>query len=168
MARDLIGQRVHSFDFDDQDLDGERACYVTGVVTGILKTGEVAEDGETSFQDCDRYIIAAESRTFAGQPQELVVPGQPFFPPLNGTPSWRGRTMNGVVRVTAPQDVAFRVMYNALKLLTITPDARNALEAVDPAALRQIRRAIETAEAAADDALIAPYDGDVPAEARSL
>ncbi len=96
---EMIGQRVRSFDFADQDIEGERACYVTGVVTGILKAGDLASDGETVFHDCDRYIIEAESRTFAGKPTDLVYDGQQFFPPLNGTPSWMGGIMNGVVPI---------------------------------------------------------------------
>lgn len=95
-AQALIGQRVRSFDFEDRALEGERACYVTGTVTGILGAGELAADGETVFHDCDRYVIVAESRTFAGKPTDLACPDQQFFPPLNGTESWMGRTMDGV------------------------------------------------------------------------
>lgn len=163
-----MGERVHSFDFDGRDLHGEAACYVTGLVTGVLKAGDLADDGETVFHDCDRYVIVAESRTFAGKPKELAYEGQQFFPPLNGTQSWMGGTMNGVVRVTTPQDRSFRIMYNALALVTMAPDVVASLEELDPAMLRQIRRAMETAEAVADEALIAPYDGDVPDEARSI
>jgi len=86
-AQALIGQRVRSFDFYDRDIEGERACYVTGTVTGILPAGDLADDGETKFNDCDRYIIRAESRTFAGEPTALACEGQQFFPPLNGTPT---------------------------------------------------------------------------------
>lgn len=95
-ARALIGRRVRSFDFEDRDLEGERACYVTGTVTGILRAGEFAADGETYFPDCDRYVIRAESRVFAGKDTPLACEGQEFFPPLNGTESWMGRTMDGV------------------------------------------------------------------------
>ncbi len=167
-TNDLIGERVHSFDFDDRDLTGDAACYVTGTVTGILKRGDLADDGETSFPDCDRYVIVAESRTFGGKLTDLAVQDQQFFPPVNGTQSSMGGTMNGVVRAATPQEVSFRIMYNALALLTVAPDVVAALEAVDPAALRQVRQAMATAEAAADDDLLAPYDGHVPAEARSL
>lgn len=96
-AKCLVGFRVHSFDFDGRDLHGEAACYVTGIVVGILKAGDLAEDGETAFHDCDRYVIAAESRTFSGKETNLVYSGQQFFPPLNGTPTYMDHVMTGVV-----------------------------------------------------------------------
>ena len=98
VAEDLIGKRVHSFDFpgSTRDLEGERACYVTGTVPGILKAGDLASDGETSFADCDRYIIVADSRIFAGKPEALACEGQEFFPPLNGTMTSMGNIWNCV------------------------------------------------------------------------
>ena len=86
-AQALIGQRVRSFDFYDRDIQGERACYVTGTVAGILKAGDLADDGKTRFHDCDRYVIRTESRIFGGEPTRLACEGQQFFPPLNGTPT---------------------------------------------------------------------------------
>ncbi len=164
----FVGKRVHSFDFDDRSLTGDLACYVTGIVRGILKAGDLAADGETVFHDCDRYVIVAESRTFTGELTDLAHPGQQFFPPLNGTETlMTGETMSGVVLAETPQDLSFRIMYNALSLLTMAPDVVASLEELDPAMLRQIRRAIETAETVADDALLAPYNGDVPDEARA-
>lgn len=107
-ARHLIGARVHSFDFHGRELEGERACYVTGTVVGILEAGELADDGETRFNDCDRYIIAVSRRTFAGRhtgPFGGTAPsgGERVFPPLNGTPSTMGGVMNGVVHVEASE-----------------------------------------------------------------
>ena len=98
-AEALIGITVRSFDFEwHRNIEGENACYVIGTVTGILKRGEFASDGETSFPDCDRYIITADSKTFRGEHDRLQVENQQFFPPLNGTPSFDGTT-NMVERV---------------------------------------------------------------------
>ena len=71
--------------------------------------------------------------------------------------------------MTEQQRLAFRIMYNALRVIAETPEPMAALKAVDPMALRQAQRAIETADIVAlnDDSLIAPYNGDVPAEART-
>ena len=97
-ARQLIGHVVRSFDFDGRDLEGDLACYVTGTVIGIIEAGELADDGETVFNDCDRYIIAGVSHTFSGK-EKLFGLRHRVFPPLNGTPMWSGETTNGVVRI---------------------------------------------------------------------
>jgi hypothetical protein len=102
-AQALVGQRVRSFDFYGRELEGERACYIVGTVIGILEAGDLADDGQTRFWDCDRYIIAVESRTFAGKEKSANLLDR-VFPPLNGTPSSMGETMNGVIRIN--QEVA--------------------------------------------------------------
>ncbi len=80
-----VGTRVRSFDFESRDLEGERACYVEGVVVGIVDEG----------MDCPRYNIRVERKVFGGK--ECEVPeGHHVYPPVNGTRTTFGRTTNGV------------------------------------------------------------------------
>ena len=88
-----VGNRVRSFDFaesfDDgaqfgRDLTGERACFVEGVVVGIESHG-----------GCDRYIIDVDRDVFGGEESTRRL-AQRVMPPVNGTPTWSGRTTNFV------------------------------------------------------------------------
>ena len=85
IKRDVrVGDRVRSFDFavttEDgkrlgRDLEGERACYVEGVVSSIEE-----------IQGCDRYVIEVSRRVFGGEvrpPRE----NDRVIPPVNGTPT---------------------------------------------------------------------------------
>lgn len=89
MSEVKVGDRVRSFHFEDRSLEGERACYVEGVV---LATGRFG------FPDCDRYKIAVDREVFGGELVE-VPDGHMVYPPLNGTPTWHGRVMDGVVKL---------------------------------------------------------------------
>lgn len=88
MDKIKIGDRVRSFDFDNRDVEGERACYVEGVVTGI---GLIV-------RDCDRYEIKIDRIVFAGDEQPVDL-NQFAYPPVNGTPIMgrRGKVTDGVV-----------------------------------------------------------------------
>lgn len=79
-----MGDKVRSFDFANgtfgYDLEGERACYVEGVILGV---------GDFLGQGFDQYKILCLKRIFGGkevQPEEDY-----FFPPVNGTPTWMGK-----------------------------------------------------------------------------
>lgn len=102
-----VGDRVRSFDFarpgtdDGRDLEGERACYMEGVVEAIVR-----EDGHgVRFPDCDRYRIRVDRIVFAGHEQTPESPMWAYrfppgedplvFPPVNGTPTMGG-TCDGV------------------------------------------------------------------------
>lgn len=83
----VVGSRVRSFDFPTttRDLEGDRACFVEGIVEGV----------ERHSFDCPRYVLRATRRVFTGK--EKPVPDELFFPPLNGTPmAWAGRVTDGV------------------------------------------------------------------------
>jgi hypothetical protein len=82
-----VGARVRSFDFPDvaRELEGERACYVEGVVEGVCR----------DFPDCPRYAIKVDRQVFAGKETDHLV-GEHVFPPLNGTPTWLGGTTDAV------------------------------------------------------------------------
>ncbi len=86
-----IGSRVRSFDFapHNRETEGEHACFVEGVVTGIKKT--------EGF--CDRFVIKVERRVFAGE--ESTDLGWEAFPPVNGTPSLFSGPTNGVEVINA-------------------------------------------------------------------
>ena len=80
-----VGSKVRSFDFESRDLEGERACYVEGVVKAI---GEVMEG-------CERYVIEVTRDVFGGEDSDRRV-GITVYPPINGTPSWLGGSTNCV------------------------------------------------------------------------
>lgn len=89
-----VGDTVRSYDFahvGEAEDEGERACYVEGVV-------ECITDPETHpyFTDCARYQVRVTRRVFSGK---AVDHAEHVYPPVNGTPSWMGRVMNGVRRV---------------------------------------------------------------------
>ena len=73
-----VGDRVRSFDYatspGGRDLDGERACYVEGVVEDLVRI-----DG------CLRYKILVERDVFGGKEESTRV-GRYMHPPVNGTP----------------------------------------------------------------------------------
>ena len=79
----FIGDRVRSFDFDCHDLEGERACYMEGQITGV-----------DQFEGCWRYKIEVRRSIFRGQ--EMSDFPSVIFPPINGTPTWTGRVTGGV------------------------------------------------------------------------
>lgn len=84
-----VGDRVRSFDFDDRDLEGERACYVEGRVEEIVESGW-----------CQRYAIRVERRVFGG---EEIAEGYEdmVYPPVNGTKFvLRGSVASGVERLS--------------------------------------------------------------------
>lgn len=89
-----VGSVVRSFDFAagkyGRDLEGERACYVEGVVEEI---GEVIEG-------CPRYKIRVTRDVFGGEEKPTRV-GTYVFPPINGTPTMLGRVMESVEVIDA-------------------------------------------------------------------
>ncbi len=84
----VVGTKVRSFDFalgpDGRALTGERACYIEGVVTGFER-----------LEGCDRYEIKVTRDVFGGKEDSRRV-GATIYPPVNGTPTWSGRVMDGV------------------------------------------------------------------------
>ena len=84
-----IGDTVRSFDFARfRDLRGQRACYVEGVVSSIVKKG-----GWTMLCiDVQRDVCGGE----------LVTPGREIVQvPANGTKKWNGEITDGVVLLSA-------------------------------------------------------------------
>ena len=80
-----VGNRVRSFDFPrSRDLEGERACYVEGIVEGF-----------EHVEGCERYKIRVERKVWAGEEVENPYRGH-VYPPLNGTPRTFGGECNGV------------------------------------------------------------------------
>lgn len=83
----VVGTKVRSFDFADRSLEGERACYVEGVVTGFER-----------MEGCDRYEIKVTLDVFGGKEESRRL-GATIYPPVNGTPTWTGRVTDGVEAV---------------------------------------------------------------------
>ena len=84
-----VRDRVKSYDFPDRlvyDRKGAEACFVEGVVIGIVR-----------MEGCDRYEIAVDRRVFRGMNEKG--PFAMVYPPVNGTPSLFGGPTNGVVKV---------------------------------------------------------------------
>lgn len=80
----LIGDRVRAFDFDDnRDLDGERACYMEGQITGL-----------EHHEGCWRYKIEVRKSIFRGM--NMTDFPAVVYPPVNGTPRMFGGECNGV------------------------------------------------------------------------
>ena len=88
-----IGNQVRSFDFaltlDDgaqlgRDLEGERACYVEGVVESFIE-----------LEGCQRYKIRVDRDVFGGEESDRRV-GNMIYPPVNGTPKLLGRVTDYV------------------------------------------------------------------------
>ena len=91
-----VGDRVRSFDFaesfDDgeqfgRDLEGERACYVEGIVLDM-----------TDREGCPRYEIHVDRDVFGGEESDRRV-GRVVYPPVNGTPKSFGGICDSVERV---------------------------------------------------------------------
>ncbi len=86
------GDKVKSYDFPENlEFDPDRAerNYVVGTVTDIVEK-----------HDCEHYKILVEYRVVSGEREETPT-GQLLFvyPPVNGTPTWTGKTTCGVVKV---------------------------------------------------------------------
>ena len=88
-----VGDRVRSFDFaesfDDgaqfgRDLEGERACYVEGVVLDLADR-----------EGCPRYEIHVDRDVFGGEESDRRV-GRVVYPPVNGTPKSFGGVCDSV------------------------------------------------------------------------
>ena len=83
-----VGSKVRSFDFArdgrGRQLEGERACYVEGVVEGFKK-----------LEGCERYVIRVERKVWAGEEVEDPYRGH-VYPPVNGTPKLFGGVCDGV------------------------------------------------------------------------
>ena len=80
----LIGDRVRAFDFDDdRDLEGSRACYMEGQITGIKQ-----------IEGCWRYKIEVRKCVFGGKVRDNFP--KVVYPPINGTPRLFGGVCDGV------------------------------------------------------------------------
>ena len=80
----LIGDRVRAFDFDDdRDLEGPRACYMEGQITGLEQ-----------MEGCWRYKIEVSKCVFGGEVRDRYP--AVVYPPINGTPRMFGGECNGV------------------------------------------------------------------------
>ena len=77
-----IGDAVRSYDHE-----GDDAMFVDGVVVALREV-----DG------CTRYDIVVTRHVRDGV-DNLRRAGAHVFPPLNGTQTWLGRTVRGVVRI---------------------------------------------------------------------
>lgn len=94
------GDTVRAFDFDNRMTQGDDACYVEGLVLGILNPGEKCPTNGGAFHDCPRYIIKTVKRVWGGV-VKTDVPTR-FYPPVNGTVKTFGGVCNGVVKVNVP------------------------------------------------------------------
>lgn len=95
-----VGTRVRSFDFPlmtreglalGLELEGERSCYMEGVVEAI---------GEDDLEGCRRYRILVDKIVRSGAESPVVVPeGERavIYPPLNGTPTFGSKCFGVVV-----------------------------------------------------------------------
>lgn len=80
----MIGDRVRSFDFHHRrDIEGPESCYMEGQITGL-----------EHIEGCWRYKIEVTRCVFGGE--ECADHPPTIFPPVNGTPTWTGRTTDGV------------------------------------------------------------------------
>ena len=80
----FIGDRVRAFDFDDEkDLEGRRACYMEGQITGLKHV-----------EGCWRYKIEVRKSIFRGM--DMTDFPSVVYPPVNGTPRMFGGECNGV------------------------------------------------------------------------
>ena len=86
-----VGDRVRSFDFIQgdfgRDLEGERACYVEGVVEALVER-----------EGCPRYEIRVELDIFGGDECNHRV-GNLVYPPVNGTPHLFGGSCDNVEKL---------------------------------------------------------------------
>lgn len=95
-----VGTRVRSFDFPlmtseglalGLELEGERSCYMEGVVQAI---------GEDDLEGCRRYRILVDKIVRSGAPSPVnAVEGQAplIYPPLNGTPTFGSKCFGVLV-----------------------------------------------------------------------
>jgi hypothetical protein len=87
-----IGDNVRSFDFAfgkfGRDLEGERACFVEGVVEDFEK-----------LEGCMRYKILVNKDVFGGDTDRSKRVGSYVFPPLNGTASMLEDSTNFVDKI---------------------------------------------------------------------
>ncbi len=82
-----VGDKVRSFDFPhSRDVDGDRACYVEGVVEGFKEV-----------EGCERYVVRVDRKVFAGKEEDILGRYPYVFPPVNGTPRLLGGVCDGVV-----------------------------------------------------------------------
>ena len=83
-----VGSKVRSFDFArdgrGRQLEGERACYIEGVVKGFK-----------DLEGCKRYVIRVDRKVWAGEEVENPYRGN-VYPPVNGTPTSLGGVCDGV------------------------------------------------------------------------
>ena len=83
-----VGSKVRSFDFArdgrGRQLEGERACYIEGVVEGFKH-----------LEGCERYVIRVDRKVWAGEEVDNPYRGH-VYPPVNGTPTSLGGVCNGV------------------------------------------------------------------------
>ncbi len=83
-----VGSKVRSFDFArngrGRQLEGERACYIEGVVEGFK-----------DLEGCERYVIRVDRKVWAGEEVENPYRGN-VYPPVNGTPKLFGGACDGV------------------------------------------------------------------------
>ncbi len=83
----LIGDRVRSFDFkDNKDLEGKRACFMEGQITGIEQV-----------EGCWRYKIEVR-RCVGGGVEQTNFPAV-IYPPINGTRRMFGGVCDGVEKI---------------------------------------------------------------------
>ena len=84
-----VGSKVRSFDFArdgrGRDLEGERACYVEGVVEGFKEV-----------EGCERYIVRVDRKVFGGEEEDILGRFPHVYPPINGTPKLFGGVCDGV------------------------------------------------------------------------
>ena len=83
-----VGDKVRSFDFAQgdfgRDLEGERACYVEGVVESFVER-----------EGCPRYEVRVQRHVFAGEVRDYRW-GCLVYPPVNGTPKLFGGVCDNV------------------------------------------------------------------------
>lgn len=86
-----IGDAVRSFDFISRDLEGEKACYVEGVIEDI---GNLPEGVEVC--GCpNHYHIRVSRQVFQGEEINDLV-GDLVYPKINGEKGLFGEKSNGV------------------------------------------------------------------------
>jgi hypothetical protein len=89
------------------DLEGERACYVEGVVLAIIEPGETGPCGYKSM-DCTRVCILVDREVRKGEETLLTVEalGRNYlpkfvYPPQNDVESWLGSVCCGIEVIDA-------------------------------------------------------------------
>ena len=84
-----VGSKVRSFDFargdGGRELEGERACYVEGIVEGFKEV-----------EGCERYIVRVDRKVFGGEEEDILGRFPYVYPPVNGTPKLFGGVCDGV------------------------------------------------------------------------